>query len=290
MSVAVLDDKEILYRFSKLRELPPLPTSLKRLIEIIHFQVDEAGELESIIAYDPCLSAKILAVSNSTYFGQRNHVRTIANAITIMGVAQVKSICIYTLLLGLFSSGSIMSAVHRERLWKHAFACSRIIVEINKKRPWINGDQAGLMGLFHDMGWIVMAAYLSEHFFEITKIAGRENIPPWCVEVRYGLDHGKLGGYLARKWALPEEYRAVMEFHHAPRSSVSFKPEVGLVYLANVLSHSLQYPELANAESTLLQCRNLCISENEWNEYLERAEEIRPEVERLWNLLGAGQL
>ncbi len=290
MRLAVLDDKEIRYRFSKLKELPPLPTSLKRLIEIIHFQLDEAGELESIITYDPSLSARILAVSNSTYFGQRNRVRTIANAIAIMGVAQVKSICIYTLLLGLFSSGGFINPVHRARLWKHAFACSKMMVEINKKRPWINVDQAGLMGLFHDLGWVAMAAYLNEHFCAIFDIARMENIPPWCVEGRYGLDHGKLGGYLARRWALPEEYRVVMEFHHAPRGSASFKPEVGLVYLANVLCHSSQYPELVHAEPTLLQCRDLCISENEWNEYLEMAEAIQPEVERLWNLLGGGPL
>jgi hypothetical protein len=58
------------------------------------------------------------------------------------------------------------------------------------------------------------------------------------------------------------------------------------MHLVNVLSHLREYPELVNEESTLSQCRELYICEEEWEEYQESVERIWPEVDQLWNLLG----
>ena len=286
MSVEALDHQEIRYRLSKIKEFPPLPTALKRLIEIIHSEVEAPGELESIISYDPSLTVKILSAANSAYYGYREQIKTLPKAMVVMGTAQVKSICIYTLLMGLFSSGRTISAVQREMLWKHAFACSRIAIEVNRKRPWMNVDQAGVMALLHDLGWMVMAAYFSEQFTDIFETSKKKKIPPWYVEAQYGLDHGKLGRYAACRWALPEEFKAVMEFHHAPERDTHFGVDVGVIYLINVLSHSREYPDLVNEKETLVQCRKLYISELEWEECQEVTEGVWPEVEQLWNLLG----
>jgi len=59
-----------------------------------------------------------------------------------------------------------------------------------------------------------------------------------------------------------------------------------LIHLVNVLSHAREYPELVNEESTLSQCRELYICEEEWEEYQVSVEKIWPEVDQLWNLLG----
>lgn len=286
MSVNPLDEKEIRYQISQIRELPPLPKSLKRLIEIIHSEVDTPGELESIISYDPSLVAKVLMAANSTYYGYRKKVRTLSKAITVIGADQVKSICICTLLMSMLSDGNLINEAQREMLWKHAFACSRIALEMTRKRPWMNGDEAAVMGLLHDLGWIVMATHFNEQFTGILETAARKNIPPWYVEMQYGLEHNKLGKYLACRWALPDEFKAVIEFHHAPERSTSFKTEVSLIHLVNVLGHSREYPELVNEKTTLSQCRDLYISEEEWQEYQDSVEKIWPEVDQLWNLLG----
>ncbi len=288
MTVDALDDEEIRYRLSKIKELPPLPTAIKRLLEIIHSEADTPGELESIISYHPGLSAKVLAAANAAHYGYRGQIGTLSKAIAVIGTAQVKTICTYTLLSGLFSNGCTISEAHREMLWKHAFASSRIVLGMKRIRSWMNVETAALMGLLHDLGWIVMAAHLNEQFTDIFETAKKKNIPPWYVEKRYGLDHGKLGKYLACRWALPDEFKAVMEFHHTPERNTSFGAEVSVVYLIDVLSYSREHPELLNEKATLLQCRKLYISDEEWEEYQEVTEGIWPEVEQLWNLLGRG--
>ena len=187
MAINPLDEREIRYQIAQIKELPPLPQSIKRLIEIIHSEIDSPGELESIIGYDPSLAAKVVMIGNSAYYGYRGKVNTLSKAITIIGVNQVKSICICTLLMSLLSNGHVISPAHREMLWKHSFASSRIAAEITKKRPWMNPDEAAVLGLIHDLGWIVMAMYFNEQFVAIFETAARRNIPPWCVEMQYGL-------------------------------------------------------------------------------------------------------
>jgi HD-like signal output (HDOD) protein len=285
MSIIALDEQEIRYQVSQITELPPLPQSLKRLIEIIHSEIDTPGELESIICYDPSLVAKVIMIANSTYYGYRRKVDAISKAITIIGADQVKSICICTLLMSLLSNGHAVSAAHREILWKHAFACSRIAAEMTRKRPWMNGAEAAVLGIVHDLGWIVMATHFNEQFVAILETAAKRDIPPWCIEAQYGLEHSELGKCLAARWAFPEEFEAVIEFHHCPERSEHFKTEVRLMHLVNVLSHLHEYPELVDEEITLSTCRELYISEEEWEEYQESAERIRPEVDQLWNLL-----
>ncbi len=286
MSINPLDEKEIRFQVSQIKEIPPLPQSLKRLIEIIDSEIETAGELESIICYDPSLVAKVIMIANSTYYGYRRQVKTVSKAITVVGADQVKSICICTLLMSLLSNSNVISAAHREMLWKHAFACSRIASEMTKKRPWMNGAEAAVLAIVHDLGWIVMATHFNEQFVAIFETAARKDIPPWYVETQYGLEHSRLGKFLAARWAFPEEFVAVIEFHHSPEKSRCFKTEVRLIYLVNVLSHLREYPELVNEESTLSHCRDLYISEEEWRDYQESLERIWPEVDQLWNLLG----
>jgi HD-like signal output (HDOD) protein len=286
MSIRPLDEGEIRYQVSQIKELPPLPLSLKRLIEIIHSETDAPGELESIIRYDPSLVAKVLTCANSSYYGYRRQVKSIPRAVSIIGAEQVRSICICTLLMSLLSEGALINGAQREILWKHAFSSSRIAAEMNKKRPWMNSEEAAALGIIYDIGWILIAAYFNEQFTAILDAAAKRKIPPWYIEMQYGLDHSRLGKYLACRWALPVEFETVIEFHHSPEKSEAFRTEVRLMHLVDILAHSHTYPELLDEESTLAQCRELYISEDEWKEHQESAARILPEVDQLWTILG----
>lgn len=280
-----LDENEVRYQIAQIKELPVLPQSLERLIEIMHSEIDAPEELESIIRYDPSLVAKVLMVANSSYSGYRGTVKTLSGAISIIGANHIKSLCLCTMMMNLFSNESVISPAHREMLWKHSFASSKFAAEITKKRPLMNVDKATVLGLIYDFGWIVMAMYFNKQFVAIFETAARRNIPPWCIETQYGLVHTQLGKYLATRWAFPESFKAVIEFHHSPEMSKSFKTEVRLMHLADVLSHSREHPELVNDEFTVSQCRALYVCEEEWQEIQDRARNIWPEVDQLWDLL-----
>lgn len=286
MSTYQLDEKEISYRLSQIRELPSLARSVGRLIEIIRFEIDSPEELESIIGYDQSLVAQLLMIANATLDGCRGNVGTLSKAITVIGGERVKSICTCSLAMNLISNRHMISAYQREILWKRSLAGSRIAAGMARKRPWISGEQAAVLGLIRDIGWLAMAMHFNEQFQAIFETAARRNIPPWCAEMQYGLSHSHLGKCLVTRWALPDVFKAVVEFHHCPERSRSFKREVMLLHLVDVLSHSREHPELVDEELTLFCCRGLYISEQEWLEYQENAENVWTEVDQLWELLG----
>jgi putative nucleotidyltransferase with HDIG domain len=188
--------------------------------------------------------------------------------------------------MGLLSGNNGISAAQRESMWKHAFATSRIAAEIAKKRPWMNIEEASALGLMHDIGRLAMAVHFRNEFNSIMEIASVRRVRSWCVELQYGLSHTQVGKYLALRWAFPEVFTAVIEFHHSPELSQSHKTAVRLIHLADVLSNARENPEMLEDGITLSNCRELYISEDEWQEYQEGLGLIWPEVDQLWNLLG----
>jgi HD-like signal output (HDOD) protein len=279
------DDKEIQHRVCQIRDLPPLPKALQKLLEILHDEGTHVEELESIVKYDPSLSARVLRIANSTYYGYRGQVGTLARALMVLGFEQVKTICLCAMLVEFFSGKNLLEASERERLWKHAFATANIANEMAKKRPWVKKDEAYILGLLHDLGWLVMAIYFKDYYVSIKNFAELRKVPAWHIETEYGLTHTRIGKWLSVKWSLPEVFARVMEFHHAPENSPSFKSETKLIALADVLANSREHPEPAASDITLSYCRDLFITEDEWNDYQERLTGIWSNVDQLWDLL-----
>lgn len=285
MLESAFDQGEIYYQIGQLDDLPPLPQALQRLIEIINDEIASAKELESIVKYDQGLSAKVLRIANSAFYGLRSQITTLSRAIMTIGYFKVRAMCLSTLLMEFFSDRQSLSVSQKEAFWKHAFATARIAAEIARKRPWVDREQAYILGLLHDLGRVVMAVYFHQHYQSIQNLAVSRKVPSWYAENQYGLTHTKLGKWAAVRWAFPEMFQTVMEFHHTPVNSVSNGPEVRIVNLADVLAHAREYPDAVDDEYTLMRCKELFIDEDEWDEHQERLNEIWPEVDQLWDLL-----
>jgi HD-like signal output (HDOD) protein len=278
------DPQEIRYRVSRIQELPPLIGALARFLEIIYDDVGSRGELEDLIEYDPALSARTLCHANSSYYGMRGNVNSIAQAIETIGFEQAKSLCVCTLLMQLYVDKEVLEGEERELLWKHNFTTARMAREIARRRPWISGEKAYALGILHDLGRLAMAMYLTDHYKFISTQARSRSVPLWFVESEYGLTHTSIGKWVAVKWAYPEVVQRVIEFHHTPYGSPSFKSEVRLIFLANALANSKEYPEYLTDGLTLSCLRDLYIPEKEWQHHVEESEEVWHQAEALWAL------
>lgn len=277
-------DKELYNQVSQVKLLPSLVNS-RRVMEIIHEQISSVKELESIISYDSALAANLMMTGNTSCYGHRGGVSTLSGAITVLGMDQVKWMCLFSLMMDGFAKECVIGRAHREMLWKHSFVASKIAVEMTGKRPWMNVEEAFLLALVYDIGWQIMAVRFSEQFRAIFETAARKNVPPWWVEVRYGISHAEMGLYLAEQRSFPESFKAVAAYHHCPEKSSSFKTEVTLLCLVDVLAYAREHPEVVNEEITLSRCRRLFISEDEWLGYQQSLDRIWFEADHLWRLL-----
>jgi HD-like signal output (HDOD) protein len=285
MSICSPNEQEVRRRIARIRDLPSLSGSLQRLVEIIHDEVASPDELESLIRYDQSLSARILRVANSTYYGMRGNVPTLTKAMILIGFEQVKSLCLCALLMDMCSTQDSIEPEERERLWKHSFATARVASEMARARPWVSPEKAYILALFHDLGRVAMAFSLQDHYRAIWGLSRNGKIPLWYAELQYGLTHTVVGKWLATRWNLPEVFQMVMEFHHFPEKSPAFKAEVKLVALANILVNSRENPELLDDEITSVYRKDLFIPETEWEACRKRLPDIWAEVDQLWTLL-----
>jgi putative nucleotidyltransferase with HDIG domain len=283
---AILPSKqEIRYRVAQISDLPLRVGTLQRLLEIISSEVSSVRELESIIHFDQALSAKILRLANSSFYGMRGNVLTVAEAIMRIGFAQVESICLCTLLMQLCSDQSGLDPAEGEGLWKHAFATARIASLIAQTKPWMSKELAYALGLLHDLGRLAMTVHFNEYYRLISSLAESRKIPRWLVESEYGFTHREIGRWMCFKWALPEIYARVTEYHHQPDRSPSYGSEVKLVFLADVLANSGQFPEYVNDEFTLSCTRQLLLTEDDWEHCIERSSAVWPQVDAFWAVL-----
>ena len=285
MEIALLDENEIRYKVSRIKNLPPLPLALQRMLDILINEVGSPDEFESFIGYDQSLAARILCAANSACYGFRGKVPDLNRAVSVVGCDEVKSICVYALMSEIFSRLNSIGRAERERLWKHAFATARIAYHIARKRPWVPKNEAYLLGLLHDLGRVVMAVHFKDEYRSIQKLARDRNIPTRCVESQFGIDHTLVGKWISIRWSFPEHFKAVMEFHHEPEKSPLFKPEVRIVALANILANSKIYPEQLDDDFTRTYCQKLHITEEEWEEYKDRMGQLWSEVDQLWSSL-----
>jgi HD-like signal output (HDOD) protein len=280
-----VDQTDVRNQIAHLSDLPPLPQALQRLMEIMHSEIASAKELESLIKYDQSLSAKILRIANSAFYGMRSQVTTLSRAIMTIGYIKARNLCLCTLLMEYFADKRSINHLQRELYWKHAFATARIAAEMANKRPWVSKEEAYILGLLHDLGRIIMAIHFQEHYRAIRNLAENRKLPMWFAEIQYGLTHTEIGRWAAVKWAFPEVFQKVMEFHHMPERSATFGPEARLICLADTLAHSRELVEFPRDEHTLSCCKALYISEDEWNDYQHGLNAVWLEVDQLWELL-----
>ena len=284
MHLAPPDYEEIRYRVARIKELPPLIGSLARFLEIIYDEIESPEELKDLIGYDLALSAGILCHANGSDYGMRGNVDTIAQAVRTIGFQSAKSVCAYTLLTQLYDDKDTLEPGEKELFWKHNIVTSIMAREIARRRPWISVEKAYVLGMLHDLGRLAMAMYLTDHYQLISTLGQKRSMPIWFIECQYGLSHTAIGKWIAVKWAYPEVLQRVIEFHHAPYQSPSFKFEVKLIFLANALANSKAYPEYLTDELTLSFLRELYIPEEEWQQTIEKGKEVWLQADAMWSL------
>jgi HD-like signal output (HDOD) protein/CheY-like chemotaxis protein len=225
---------------SQMRTVPSLPTLYAELMKEMRSEdasLDKAGE---IIARDPGMSAKILQLVNSAFFGLRRHVASPEEATLYLGIETVKTIVLSLQVFSQFDRERVR-ACQLDQLWNHSWTAgvlSRHICGAEDADTKL-ADQAFLGGMLHDIGKLVLAVNLPDQYRAAVDLAKRTNIPINEAEKSmFGASHADVGGFLLGLWGLPDSVVNAVVFHHTPSHSTgeAFTP-LAAVHVADVLDH-----------------------------------------------------
>lgn len=224
-------------------DLPTLPDVVARLSLLISGDVWSAADFEEVVELDPALTANLLRLANSPYFGFSRKITSVRQAVTLMGIKRVFEVAAsgaFSRVIPPHISGYDMQA---REFWRHSIAVAiyseRLVLELGLSLPTLTFTAA----LLHDVGKLVIGAFLSQ---ESGSMMQRLNAgDTTMVEVEHatlGTDHAQVGALVAKKWNLPEVVEIANQWHHRPNEvPADHQMLIDLIHTADLLAHSLGY-------------------------------------------------
>jgi len=197
-----------------------LPTSsgiVGEVIKTIYNQSSGAADLAEVIERDPPLTAEIIKVANSAYYGASKKITSIKRSVVTLGFDTIKELVTTITTVRYLFSSKIALEVDRTGLWLHSVGVAKasqlISQKINIERP----DVVYTIGLLHDIGKILLAISFPVHYNNIIKLAEEKKCRIILAEHKLlNTDHCMIGKILCDIWTLPEEISSAIFYHHDP--------------------------------------------------------------------------
>lgn len=247
----LLTDAALKQLISKIGALPSLPSLYAEITKELQSPNVSLQKIGLIISKDVGMTAKILQMVNSAFFGLPRHVTNPSQAVNLLGLDTVKALVFSA---GIFAQVSTerFPTLSLDRLWNHSFATGILARNIaqgeSQKRALI--DDSFMGGVLHDLGKLILALGFSKQYDQVPKMAEEKNIPCWQAEKEIlGSAHTEAGAYLVSLWGFPDPIVESLAFHHCSSqyNGAGFTPLLS-VHVADALANM---KDLTNANAEL---------------------------------------
>ena len=231
-----LERKQIESRLNGCACLPSLSSIDSALKELLGADQRYTSQIAEIIRRDPSLTARLLRLVNSVYYGISTPIKSIEEAVFYLGVRQIRQLAMVTPIIEDFQKLAGSQRFPWRDFWRHCIGTALVTREIIDVVQPSNGEADYLAGLIHDVGKIAMAAAFPEHF---RAIYDKPTDPPVDLidleRATLGIDHMELGALYLKKQMLPEVFIEVVQFHHTPELAPHHGRIVSAVQVADLL-------------------------------------------------------
>ena len=225
---------------SRVKSLPGIPTLYNQMVAALNSSDPSVEQVSRLIEQDMAMSAQVLHLVNSAFFGLRNRVNSILQAVSLLGLETLRSLVLMT---GLFSSFERVNIAgfSFDGLMRHAMRVGQYARAIFEKEGMeaVEMDNAFTAGLLHDVGKLILAANLPEEYRQISDLVTRGNYPVIDAERKVlGITHAEAGAYLLGLWGIPDSILAAVACHHRPEDSfIQTFNTLTAVHVANAFDH-----------------------------------------------------
>ncbi len=203
--------------YSKIDEIATLPVVIPKLLAMIDKETTSHADLTEVISRDPALTAKILKVANSAYYGFSQEITSLKNAIALLGLKMVKSLAVSIGVMNSLPSDEREGLLSQKDLWIHSLAVATVMNELNNRfRKGNEDDHLFIVGLLHDIGKIVLDQFFNKQFQQALKeTRSQEKAKLHVAECEIvGLDHSEVGAMLLSRWKFPKIIINPIIVHH----------------------------------------------------------------------------
>jgi putative nucleotidyltransferase with HDIG domain len=217
-------------------QLPALPTIAMEVVEMVDNPKTSASKLGRLISTDQALTAKVLKIANSPFYGFPRKISTIDFAIIVLGYDALKEIVISISLVSSLQKKSD-SLFDAKGFWDHSITSGVLARRLARDLGYRVSGEVFVGGLLHDMGVSVIHRYFRNEYKRIVEILQETDLNALEAEESVlGVTHADVGGWLAERWNLPDHLVEAIRFHHAPARADKNKDLVALIHCADMLA------------------------------------------------------
>ena len=230
---SLLGDPAIRNAVGGMRELPSTPRIYMALTKMLADPDVEPRAVAAVIEQDPAVSARLLQIVNSAFFGLSHRIVNLQQAVLHLGIEAIKNLAFS---VELFRSFQVRNVLSLDLLQRHSYLTAKIaaaLVTANR-----TAKDVFTAALLHDVGKLVLASKLPQRFSEALRLSAQQRRPLYVVEEElHGFTHAEAGAYLLGLWGLPYPIvEAVAHHHHPQRVRQCRFDTLAAVYVADHLA------------------------------------------------------
>ncbi len=220
------------------KELSSLPEIYIRVSELLDDESSTSDQISAVVQSDPALTARILKVVNSAFYGFPNEISTIPQAINILGRNPLRHLLMGTVLGGVFSrlSNHVFSM---DKFWQHSVHTAVIAKYCYENIVGkLKSDELFIAGLLHDIGRLIIAHQMPDIAIKIQQELDTSDVGIITIEEELlTFSHNEVALAIMTQWGLPTILKTCALHHHSPQQAGRYSAQAWIINIANTLSH-----------------------------------------------------
>ncbi|MFN0146237.1 MAG: HDOD domain-containing protein [Dehalococcoidia bacterium] len=234
--------RDIQELLSRIDELPPLPAVAMKVMAMAEDDRTSALDLAQVLSTDQAMTAKLIRISNSSYYGFARRVSTVREAVLVLGFKQVRTVAVGASVMSAFQGAKRDDVFDLDLFWGHSVAVAVASEAVAKKTRTAKPEDAFTAGVLHDIGRLALRQLMPAEFRQAVEIARSGELPLHDAELETtGYSHDQVGRVLGEMWKFPTHLIDAIAGHHDARLTPERDGLAGVVARCNslVLHHGL---------------------------------------------------
>lgn len=205
---------------SRTTELTPLKAVATKAIQLAEDERSAALDLANVISSDQALTAKLLRLSNSAYYGHSRRIANVREAVVLLGMRTVRSVAIAS---GIMDALKVpeLDGFEQDLFWAHAVCVGLVAEQLAKETKAARAEDAFTGGVLHDVGKLAMMIAEPHAAAEVLALVAAGEPYRDAEMTVFGVSHQAVGAKLAERWRFPEHLSAAIKAHHPARVPAS---------------------------------------------------------------------
>lgn len=229
-------NKSLKLYVKKIKKLPTLPVIAQEILSLASADLTSVGKIEQVVENDPAISAKILSVANSVFFGVKVRTKTLDRAIMRIGFDNVKSIALGISLMTVLQNGKSGNVVDYKRIYNHSVTVGFLARLLTSRLQLDFIDEIVMNGMLHDVGYLVSNKYFAEDYSRVLAAFKKGDSLLDAEKKVLEFNHTDIGSWLVKEWNLPNAVLDTTLHHHNPEQAKRNRKRVAVIHLADYLA------------------------------------------------------